>query len=93
MRQCRSLAFPWSLIGIVMPLFVAEPRSVPGLLFTSRYLWNDLADPVFDGVGLVGFRAWQIYYPKRLASFLSSDFFPFSYFSLLLDFVGLWSSD
>ena len=33
----------------------AEPRSTTGLLFPS--LWNDLADPVFDGVVVAGFKS------------------------------------
>ena len=28
-----------------------------GLLYPSRCLWNDLSDPVFDGVGLAGFKS------------------------------------
>ena len=41
---------------ILMHLLAAEPRSIPGLLFSSQCLWNNLADPVFDGVRLVGFK-------------------------------------
>ena len=37
----------------------AEPRSTAGLSFPLSFwfLWNDLADPIFDGVGLAGFKS------------------------------------
>ena len=38
-----------------MDFLAAEPRSIAGPLFRSECLWNDLADIVFDGVGLAGF--------------------------------------
>ena len=38
-------------------LVAAEPRSTAGLLFPSLSLWNDLGDPVFDGVGPAGFKS------------------------------------
>ena len=47
----------WSHIGTLMRRLAAESRSTAGLLFPSVSLWNDLADPVFDGVGLVGFKS------------------------------------
>ena len=56
--------------------------------------WNDLADPVFDVVGLAGFksRASVIFYrPKMLAPFSSSTAFHFSSFFLLARIVGLGS--
>ena len=42
-------------------------------------LWNDLDDPVFDGVGLVGFksRADTFLLAELLASFLFFYCFPF----------------
>ena len=57
-------------------------------------LWNDLGDPVFDGVGLAGFKTrpngillvW-------IAPFLSPTIFPAYSFILLVGFVGLGSSD
>ena len=39
-----------------MRLLAAEPYSTASLLFPLQSLWNDLDDPVFDGVGLVGFK-------------------------------------
>ena len=47
----------------------------------SRSLWNDLADPVFDGVGLAGFKSRAIFYwPKLLHP----------YYSLLVFFIFLF---
>ena len=45
-------------IGTLMCLLTAEPLSIAGLLFPfSVSLWNDLSDPIFDGVGLTGFKS------------------------------------
>ena len=59
--------------------------------------WNDLADPIFDGVGLVSFKSRDnvfFYFPKILASFLSStSCFPFSSLCLKVGIVRLASSD
>ena len=56
---------------------------------------NDLSDPVFDGVGLVGFKskANAILLAKLLAPFLSPVVFPLSSFILWVGVVGLGSSD
>ena len=51
----------------------------------SVSLWNDLADPVFDGVGLVGFksRPMLFHWPTLLYPYYSLLlFFPFSSFCL-----------
>ena len=51
----------------------------------SVSLWNDLANPVFDGVGLTGFksRANALYWPKLLHPYYSLPlFFPFFSFCL-----------
>ena len=49
----------WSHIGILMYRLAAEPCSTAGLfpVSLSMSLWNDLANPIFDGVGLVGFES------------------------------------
>ena len=59
----------------------------------SVSLWNDLSDPVFDDVGMVGFKS-------RVNAFqLPQSIFPFVSFHFLLFFlpwvgcVGLGSSD
>ena len=61
----------------------------------SVSLWNDLGDPVFDGVGHIGFksRANAFLLAELLAAFLSPAVFLFSSFILWVDIVGLWSSD
>ena len=61
----------------------------------SVSMYNDIADPVFDGVGLAGFksRANTIYWPKLLYPFLSSTIFPpfISFHRLVLGGSGLWT--
>ena len=47
----------WSHISILVGLLAAEPHSTAGHLFQSQSLWNDLNDPVSDGVGLAGFKS------------------------------------
>ena len=50
-----------SFIGILTRLLAAG-LAVPldFYLFPSQCLWNDLADPVYDGVGLAGFKTMVI---------------------------------
>ena len=57
MCQCGLHAVLWSHISTLMRRLAAEPCSTAGLLFLSVSLWNDLANPLFDGVGLVGFKS------------------------------------
>ena len=61
----------------------------------SVSLWNDLSDPVFDGVGLAGFksRANAFYMPSCSLTFCLLLFFPFSSFILWVGVVGWGSSD
>ena len=61
----------------------------------SVSLWNDLSDPVFDGVGLGGFksRANPFLLAYLLAHILSPAVLPFSSFILWVSVVGLGSSD
>ena len=56
MYQCVLHAVPWSHIGILMRRLAAEPRSTAGLC-SSLCVWDNIADPVFDGVGLAGFKS------------------------------------
>ena len=60
----------------------------------SVSLWNGLDDPVFDGVGLSGFksRPMPFYWPNCSFPFVSSTVFPFSSFFLWVGIVGLGSS-
>ena len=58
----------------------------------SRSLWKDLADPVFDCVGLAGFksRANAFYWPKHLNPYSSLLlFFTYTSFCLLVG-CGAW---
>ena len=62
----------------------------------SVSLWNDLGDPVFDGVGLAGFRsrANAFLLEELLAPFSSPTVFRFSSFilyGLILLGGGLWT--
>ena len=61
----------------------------------SVSLWNDLGDPVFDGVGLTGFKSTTNAFllAKLLPPFLSTAIFPFSSFILWVGIVGLGSSN
>ena len=88
-RMCQSglHAVPWPHIGILMRHLAAEPCSTAGLLFLSQCpsaIWNDLGDPVFDGVGLVGFnsRANAFYLPKLLYPYYSVLLLFFSFLSV-----------
>ena len=79
-----------------MRLLAAEPRSTRVTFIPlSVSLWNDLGEPVFDGVGLAGFksRANAFLLAKMLAPLLSPTVFPFSSFILYVGIVGLGSSD
>ena len=73
-RMCQYWlqAVLWSHIGILMRLLAAQLRSTSGILLSlSVSLWNDLADPVIDAVGLAGFMSNVIFFhwPKLLAFF------------------------
>ena len=79
--QCGLHAVPRSHIGVLMCRLAAEPAKP--FFSLSVHLWNDLADPVFDGVGLAGFksRARLLYWPKLIYPYYSLLlFFPFSSF-------------
>ena len=83
--RCALHAVLWSHIGTLMRLLAAEPRSTSG--FFSP-LWNDLCDPLFDGVGLAGFksRANALLSAKLLAPFclLLSSLALLSFYALVL---------
>ena len=44
------------ILGRLMHCFAAEPRRNAGVLYLSVSLWNDLANPIFNGVGLAAFK-------------------------------------
>ena len=61
----------------------------------SVSVWNDLSAPLFDGVGLVGFKSRTnvFLFTQLLSPFLYPTVFPFSSFILWVGIVGLRSSD
>ena len=62
----------------------------------SVSLWNDLANPIFDGVGLAGFNSSDNAFLLALAaiySYYSSAIFPFLFFLSLGCIVGMESLD
>ena len=99
---CHSSESSHSLIygSISYISYIAPPRCR-----TSQYcrifiplsvsLWNDLSDPVFDGVAPAGFksRANAFLLAYLLAHFLSPAVFAFSSFILWVGVVGFGSSD
>ena len=83
MCQCRLQAVLRSYIGILMRLLAAEPRSTAGL---SVSLWNDHDDPIFNGVGLVGFKRRA---NDSLSAYLFAPFlFPTGLFFLFFHSFG-----
>ena len=54
-------------------------------------MFNDLAEPLFDGVGLAGFQSRDNAFSlvQLLALFLSPTLFPFSSFIICVGIVGL----
>ena len=58
-RMCRCVlrAVLWSYIGILMRLLAAEPRRPQDFIPLSVSLWNDIGDPVFDGVAQADFKS------------------------------------
>ena len=83
---CASEGYMWCF-GRTSVYVYAPPRCR-----TSQYcrtfiplsvsLWNGLDDPMFDGVGLAGFksRASAFLLAKLLSAFVSSTVFPFLFF-------------
>ena len=71
------------------------PHSTVGHFPQSVFLWNDLTEPVFDGVGLPGFksRANAFLLALLFTPILSLTDFPFSSSILWVGIVGLMSSD
>ena len=69
-------------------------RTSQDLHSLSLSLWNDLADPVFDGVGLEGFKSKVNAFFIGLSCFILFCLlliFPFYSFCLLVGIVGLRS--
>ena len=91
-----ALPLPYVPVWVTRgPLVAHRYTYAPPRCRTSQYrttfvplsvsLWSDLADPVFDGVGLMGFknRAMLFYWPKLLyPCFSLLLFFPVLFFCL-----------
>ena len=69
-----------------MHRFAAEACSTAGLLFLSQCPWNDLVNPIFDDVGLAGFKSRAIAFFIDLSCSIPTIVFyyfsPFSSFCL-----------
>ena len=92
--KCGLHTVLWSQIFILLRLLAAEPRCTALLLFSPKCLCEYLADPLFDGVGLGGFKSGANGF--LLASAARPIFvfncFPFCFF-LYVGIVGLRSLD
>ena len=79
----RVTSVLWSHIGILIRFIASEPQSTTGVLFYRTVsLWNDLACPVFDGVGLAGFKSSYnaFFIGQAVPSFFVFYKFPFLFF-------------
>ena len=83
---CELHVVLWSHMSILICLLAEEPFSISWPLFPlSVSLWNDLADPVFNGVDSVVLwvsraGAMHFYWPKLLYPLLSATIFPIPFF-------------
>ena len=100
-----ALPLPYVPARVTRGALVAHRHSfAPPRCWTSQYrrsfvplsvsLWNDLSDPVFDGVGLAGFKSRANAFLLALSalSFLSPTVLSFSPFhGLVVWGLGLWT--
>ena len=93
MRQCGLDVVLWSHIGMLMHLLATEPQFRRTFILLTVSLWTYLGDPVFDGVGLAGFKTGPMPFYWPSCSLILSPFFPFYSFILQVGIVGLGSSD
>ena len=89
--QCVLHAVLWSLIGMLMCLLAAEPRSIARLFFSFQYLCGTFLVKLY----LTVWDWWDLrtgpmlsYWPKLLAPFLSSTVFTFYSSVLWVGIVG-----
>ena len=81
MCQCGLHAVLWLHIGTLMHHLTAEPCRT--FIPFSVSLWNDLANPVFDGMELAGFKSRanaSLLVSAALSLLKSSTLFPFLFF-------------
>ena len=103
---CGALPVPYVPVRVTRGVLIAHRYTyAPPRCRTSHYhrtfiplsvsLWNDLVDPVFDGVGLAGFKSMvQCLFVGLVAlSFFVFNYFPFSSFPLEVGSVWLGYSD
>ena len=101
-----ALPMPYVLVWVTRGVVIAHRYTyAPPRCRTSQYsrtfitfsvsLWNDLSDPVIDGVGLAGFKSMANTFllAKQFDPFLSPPVFPSSSVILRVGIVGLESSD
>ena len=101
-----ALPVPYVPVRVILSAVIAHRYTyAPPRCRTSQYrrtfisltvsLWNDLCYPVFDGVGLAGFKTGPMpfYWLSCSLTFLSPAVFIFSSFILWVGVVGLGSSD
>ena len=99
---CGALPLPYLPARVTRYALVAHNHSFTShrcrtsqyrrtLLPLSVSLWNDLSDPMFDGVGLVGFKPMLLCW-QDLLFFLVSYYFVF-FFLPWVACVGLGSLD
>ena len=92
---CGALPVPYVPVRVTRGALIAHRYTYgPPRCRTSQYrrtcihltvsLWNDLVDPIFDGVGLAGFKSVSNAFllALLLSLFLSSTIFHFSSFPL-----------
>ena len=101
---CGTLPVPYVPVRVTRGALVAHRYTyAPPRCRTSQYcrtfiplsvsLWNSLGDPVFDGVGLAGFKSKANAFLLACSlRFVSSTVFPFSFSQLWVNIVGLGSS-
>ena len=91
---CGTLPMPYVPVWVTCGALIAHWYTyVPPCCRTSQFrrpfiplsvsLWNDLVDPVFDGVGLAGFKSRSNAFFVGLVafSFFFFNYFPFLFFS------------
>ena len=93
--MCRCAGYQWSRVRTSVHLCDSSLKYLRTFIPLSVSLWNDLGDPIFDGVGLASFksRANTFLLAWLLAIFLSPNVFPFSFFILWVGIVVLGCLD
>ena len=56
-RVTRGALIGLTSVYLCVSILAAEPRSTAVIFSLLLSQWNDLDDPIFDGVGLAGFKS------------------------------------